>query len=186
MSVRAPFRRPCQSLRRRAAARCELCRSCAPWRCGRHRRILRVDEAQRELRAVPRARHRSPRPRREPSIRAAFADHRRCAASGRLARRRRRCCLSRWSPLSARAMPPAAGLKFAQRVGARFGCGRFRRRFGPGTRHRRRCAPREPCPAGTMAVLAGGHDSIYPPDHVELLAAFPAERRGRFRKCRSA
>ena len=39
---------------------------------------------------------------------------------------------------------------------------------------------------GTVAVLAGGHDKIYPPEHEDLLAAMLEPAARRFPKCRSA
>ena len=40
--------------------------------------------------------------------------------------------------------------------------------------------------SGTVAVLAGGHDRIYPPEHEDLLAALLEQGRLRSPKCRSA
>ena len=39
--------------------------------------------------------------------------------------------------------------------------------------------------SGTVAVLAGGHDRIYPAEHEDLLATL-LEQAARFPKCRSA
>ncbi len=40
--------------------------------------------------------------------------------------------------------------------------------------------------SGTVAVLAGGHDRIYPPEHEDLLARYSTPAARRFPKCRSA
>ena len=64
-----------------------------------------------------------------------------------------------------------AGLKFAGQAGARSRRRRLCRHLRAGARHRSGRASRQRSQSGTVAVLAGGHDRIYPPEHEDLLAA---------------
>ena len=70
-------------------------------------------------------------------------------------------------------------------AGARSRRGRLRHHLGAGARHRSGRASRQ-LASGTVAVLAGGHDRIYPPEHDDLLAAILEHGRLRSPKCRSA
>jgi DNA processing protein len=62
----------------------------------------------------------------------------------------------------------AAGLKFAQTIARDLGSAGFAIVSGL-ARGIDAAAHRASCDSGTVAVLAGGHDRIYPHDHVELL-----------------
>ena len=64
-----------------------------------------------------------------------------------------------------------AGLEIRRPARARSRRGRLCHHLGAGARHRSdpRIAPASA--SGTVAVLAGGHDRIYPPEHEDLLAA---------------
>ena len=106
---------------------------------------------------------------------------------------RRRC-----SACAARRRPDAADhrdRRLAQRLrrraeirrpaGARSRRGRLRHCLGL-ARGIDQAAHRASVASGTVAVLAGGHDRIYPPEHEDLLAAIIAARGLRFPKCRSA
>jgi DNA processing protein len=64
----------------------------------------------------------------------------------------------------------AAGIKFAQTLARDLGAAGFGIVSGL-ARGIDAAAHRASCETGTIAVLAGGHDRIYPPDHVELLEA---------------
>ena len=79
-----------------------------------------------------------------------------------------------------------AGLKFAGKLARDLGDAGFVDRLRPGARHRSGGASRQRSQSGTVAVLAGGHDRIYPPEHEDLLAALLDTWRRRFPKCRSA
>ena len=70
-------------------------------------------------------------------------------------------------------------------AGARSRRGRLCHRLGPGARHRPGGPSRQHRTAARVAVLAGGHDKIYPPEHEDLLAAIVGTGGLRFRKCRS-
>lgn len=67
----------------------------------------------------------------------------------------------------------AAGLKFAQRLARDLGEAGFAIVSGL-ARGIDQAAHRASVATGTVAVLAGGHDRIYPPEHTDLLAAIMA------------
>ena len=64
----------------------------------------------------------------------------------------------------------AAGLTFAERLSRQLGEAGLRRRVGPRPGHRYP-SPQGDAGHGTIAVLAGGHDRIYPPENEALLLA---------------
>ena len=160
--------RAAQSLRQRAR---RARRPARTWRAAAARpgpaRICSREEAERELDGRAPARRRADRARRA-GLSAAAADDRRRAAAARRARQGRRCSPSRHD---------RAG-RLAQRLGRRREIRRTHR-----ARSRRRgfvivsglargidaAAHRASLASGTVAVLAGGHDHIYPPEHVPLL-----------------
>ena len=78
-----------------------------------------------------------------------------------------------------------AGLKFAGKLARDLGEAGFVIASGL-ARGIDQAAHRASIASGTVAVLAGGHDRIYPPEHEDLLAAILEPRGLRFRKCRSA
>ena len=78
-----------------------------------------------------------------------------------------------------------AGLKFAGKLARDLGEAGFVIASGL-ARGIDQAAHRASIASGTMAVLAGGHDRIYPPEHEDLLAAIARHRAPRFPKCRSA
>src|SRR5258708_733148 len=69
-----------------------------------------------------------------------------------------------------------AGLKFAQALAHDLGAAGFVIASGL-ARGVHQAAHRASLPSGTVAVPAGGHDKIYPPEHEDLLAAI-IEARG--------
>ena len=79
----------------------------------------------------------------------------------------------------------AAGAKFAERIARELGEAGFVVVSGL-ARGIDAAAHRASLATGTVAVLAGGHDRIYPPEHVALLERDPAGRRRASPKCRSA
>ena len=68
----------------------------------------------------------------------------------------------------------AAGMRFAERLARDLGQRRLCDRVGARARHRRRRPPRQHRHRH-VAVLAGGHDRIYPPEHAELADAIAAD-----------
>ena len=78
-----------------------------------------------------------------------------------------------------------AGLKFAGQLARDLGDAGFVVISGL-ARGIDQAAHRATIQTGTVAVLAGGHDRIYPPEHEDLLAALLERMAARFPKCRSA
>ena len=78
----------------------------------------------------------------------------------------------------------AAGVKFAERLARDLGEAGFAIVSGL-ARGIDAAAHRASLATGTIAVLAGGHDRIYPPEHADLVDAILAEGRSS-PKCRSA
>ena len=78
----------------------------------------------------------------------------------------------------------AAGLKFAERLARELGEAGFVIVSGL-ARGIDAAAHRASFATGTVAVLAGGHDRIYPPENIALLDA-RSPRARRSPKCRSA
>ena len=78
-----------------------------------------------------------------------------------------------------------AGLKFAGQLARDLGDAGFVIISGL-ARGIDQAAHRASLASGTVAVLAGGHDRIYPPEHEDLLAAHARPAAPRFPKCRSA
>ena len=78
-----------------------------------------------------------------------------------------------------------AGLKFAGQLARELGEAGFVIVSGL-ARGVDQAAHRASVESGTIAVLAGGHDCIYPPEHGDLLAAILDRRAPRSRRCRSA
>ena len=78
-----------------------------------------------------------------------------------------------------------AGLKFAGQLARDLGDAGFVVISGL-ARGIDQAAHRASIASGTVAVLAGGHDRIYPPEHEDLLAALLEHGRARSPKCRSA
>ncbi len=74
----------------------------------------------------------------------------------------------------------AAGLRFAERLARDLGEAGFAIVSGL-ARGIDASAHRASLATGTIAVLAGGHDRIYPPEHAELVDAILAEGRRYFR-----
>jgi DNA processing protein len=68
----------------------------------------------------------------------------------------------------------AAGIKFAERLARDLGQAGFAVVSGL-ARGIDAAAHRGSIPTGSIAVLAGGHDRIYPPEHADLLAALIAD-----------
>ena len=106
---------------------------------------------------------------------------------------RRRCsrcaatCLlwpSRWSPWSARAMPRRPASKFAERLARELGEAGFVIVSGL-ARGIDAAAHRASVATGTVAVLAGGHDRIYPAEHARCWKRSSATGP-RSPRCRSA
>ena len=79
----------------------------------------------------------------------------------------------------------AAGVKFAERIARDLGDAGFAIVSGL-ARGIDAAAHRASLTTGTIAVLAGGHDRIYPPEHIELLEKIAGPRVPPFPKCRSA
>ena len=79
----------------------------------------------------------------------------------------------------------AAGLKFAGQLARDLGEAGFVIISGL-ARGIDQAAHRASLASGTVAVLAGGHDRIYPPEHERLLAAILEPMAPRSRRCRSA
>src|SRR5262249_26152437 len=73
-----------------------------------------------------------------------------------------------------RAMPRAAGLRFAERLARDLGGVGFAVVSGL-ARGIDAAAHRASLATGTIAVLAGGHDHVYPHEHVELADAILAQ-----------
>ena len=71
----------------------------------------------------------------------------------------------------------AAGIRFAERLARELGEAGFAIVSGL-ARGIDAGAHRASLATGTIAVLAGGHDRIYPPEHAELVDALLARRRG--------
>ena len=78
-----------------------------------------------------------------------------------------------------------AGLKFAGQLARDLGDAGFVIVSGL-ARGIDQAAHRASLAGGTVAVLAGGHDRIYPPEHDDLLAAIIDRGGARSPKCRSA
>ncbi len=78
-----------------------------------------------------------------------------------------------------------AGLKFAGQLARDLGDAGFVVISGL-ARGIDQAAHRATIESGTVAVLAGGHDRIYPPEHGDLLAAAARTQAARSPKCRSA
>ena len=79
----------------------------------------------------------------------------------------------------------AAGMQFAERLARELGEAGFVIVSGL-ARGIDAAAHRASLATGTVAVLAGGHDRIYPPEHAELARRDPRRRRRWSPKCRSA
>ena len=153
------------SARRRAGA---IARSGAPRRRGTQRRICSEDDA--------RDRNCGKRPNRRQPARAGGS--RLSAAAGARLTTRRRCSAS-GGALDVLMRPiiaivgsrnaSGAGLKFAGTIARDLGEAGFVIASGL-ARGIDQAAHRASLASGTVAVLAGGHDRIYPPEHEELLA----------------
>src|SRR5262252_3511445 len=78
----------------------------------------------------------------------------------------------------------AAGIKFAERLAHDLGGEGFAIASGL-ARGIDAAAHRASLASGTIAVLAGGHDRLYPPEHAELAGAILAQGARSFRKCPS-
>ena len=78
-----------------------------------------------------------------------------------------------------------AGLKFAGQLARDLGEAGFVVISGL-ARGIDQAAHRATIASGTVAVLAGGHDRIYPPEHEDSAGRAARTRRRRFPKCRSA
>ena len=78
-----------------------------------------------------------------------------------------------------------AGLKFAGTLARDLGEAGFVIASGL-ARGVDQAAHRASLASGTVAMLAGGHDRIYPPEHEDLLASIITPAALQFRKCRSA
>ena len=79
----------------------------------------------------------------------------------------------------------AAGVKFAERLARDLGEAGFGIVSGL-ARGIDAAAHRASLATGTIAVLAGGHDRIYPAEHGELCSKRSSPRAPPSRKCRSA
>ena len=77
-------------------------------------------------------------------------------------------------------------MKFAERIARDLGEAGFVHRVRSRARHRRRARIAAASRRGTVAVLAGGHNRIYPAEHEGLLDEHLSRPAPRFRKCRSA
>jgi DNA processing protein len=134
-------------------------------------RICSREDAETELKAA-RARRRLRRARRA-GLSAAAADGRRCATIARV--RGKLAVLAR--PLVAivgSRNASAAGVKFAERLARDLGAAGFGIVSGL-ARGIDAAAHRASLATGTIAVLAGGHDRVYPAEHSDLLEAILAE-----------
>ena len=79
----------------------------------------------------------------------------------------------------------AAGMKFAEMLARELGEAGFVIVSGL-ARGIDAAAHRASLATGTVAVLAGGHDRVYPPEHVDLLERDPGRAAPPSPKCRSA
>ena len=133
-------------------------------------RICSEEEARAELAAAQKDRRHAGRARRS-RLSAAAGDARRCASFARRARRAAPDVLMR--PMIAivgSRNASGAGLKFAGQLARDLGDAGFVVISGL-ARGIDQAAHRATVESGTVAVLAGGHDRIYPPEHEDLLAA---------------
>ena len=168
-----------QPLRRRARGARSAARSGAARRRGRAGRICPRDEAEREMRGRARAAASASSRSASRTIRAACSDRRRAAAP-RGARRCRAPSTGRWSRSSARATPRRPASKFAERLARELGEAGFVVVSGL-ARGIDAAAHRASLATGTVAVLAGGHDRIYPAEQPRCSKRSLATRRGGLR-----
>jgi DNA processing protein len=135
-------------------------------------RIPGEDDA-RGTRRGPEARRQPKGPRRG-RLSGAACDHRRCTATAWRARRPRNLMRPMIAIVGSR-NASAAGLKFAGQLAHELAEAGFIivSRLARGIDQ---SAHRASLAGGTLAVLAGGHDRIYPPEHQDLLAGIVSSK----------